>query len=408
MTFRPELLDELLKDYQDPKDLLGEGGILKQLTKALVERCLDGEMKVHLEAERDQPNPEKPTNRRNGHSQKTLKGEFGTAQIVTPRDRNGEFEPVIVKKGQTRFEGFDDKILALYARGMSTRDIQAQLQELYGVEVSPTLVSKVTEAVEEERKLWQNRTLDVVYPIVYFDAIVVKVRQDGRVINKAIHLALGVNLAGTKELLGMWMTQNESAKFWLSILTELQNRGLKDIFIACCDGLTGFADAIEAVFPQTQVQLCIVHLVRNSLAYVSYKDRKAVAADLKTIYTAATEAEADQQLVAFAERWDKQYPSISKSWLNHWQRVIPFFAFPNEIRRAIYTTNAIESLNMTLRKVLKPHRAFPTDDAALKVVYLAIHNIAKKWTMPIKNWKPALNRFAIEFEGRLPTDRFHL
>lgn len=236
----------------------------------------------------------------------------------------------------------------------------------------------------------------------------VKVRQDGRVINKAIHLALGVNLAGTKELLGMWMTQNESAKFWLSILTELQNRGLKDIFIACCDGLTGFADAIEAVFPQTQVQLCIVHLVRNSLAYVSYKDRKAVAADLKAIYTAATEVEADQQLVNFAQAWDKQYPSISKSWLNHWPRIIPFFAFPDEIRRAIYTTNAIESLNMTLRKVLKPHRAFPTDDAALKVVYLAIHNIAKKWTMPIKNWKPALNRFAIEFEGRLPTGRFHL
>ncbi|MBD2091406.1 IS256 family transposase [Microcoleus sp. FACHB-1515] len=315
---------------------------------------------------------------------------------------------VIVKKGQTRFEGFDDKILALYARGMSTRDIQAQLQELYGVEVSPTLVSKVIEAVEEERKLWQNRSLDSVYPIVYFDAIVVKVRQDSRVINKAIHLALGVNLAGTKELLGLWMTQNESAKFWLSILTELQSRGLKDIFIACCDGLTGFADAIEAVFPKTQVQLCIVHLVRNSLSYVSYKDRKAIAADLKTIYTAATEAEADQNLVAFAEQWDKQYPSISKSWLNHWQHVIPFFAFPDEIRRAIYTTNAIESLNMTLRKVLKNHWVFPTDDSALKVVYLAIHNIAKKWTTPIKNWKPALNRFAIEFEGRLPTDRFHL
>ena len=402
MTFRPELLDELLQGYQNPEDLLGEGGILKQLTKALVERCLDAEMDEHLEAEREQPNEEKPKNRRNGHSKKTIKGEFGEAEIVTPRDRNSEFEPILVKKGQTRFDGFDDKILSLYARGMTVRDIQAQLQDLYGVEVSAGLISKVTDAVEEERKLWQNRALDPVYPIVYFDALVVKVRQDGRVINKAIHLALGVNLSGTKELLGMWMTQTESAKFWLAVLTELQNRGIKDIYIACCDGLTGFPDAIEAVFPKTQVQLCIVHLVRNSLSYVSYKDRKAVATDLKQIYSASTEAEAERHLVAFAEVWDKQYPSVSKSWMTHWNRIIPFFAFPLEIRRAIYTTNAIESMNMTLRKVLKSHRAFPTDDSALKVVYLAIHNIAKKWTMPIHNWKPALNQFAILYSERFP------
>ncbi|MBD1847675.1 IS256 family transposase [Cyanobacteria bacterium FACHB-63] len=403
MTFRPELLDELLKNYKSPEDLVGEGGILKQLTAALVERCLNAEMEHHLEEGRIESVEENtPRNRRNGYSQKTIKGEFGAAEIDIPRDRNGAFEPIIVPKGQTRFDGFDGKILSLYARGMSVRDIQAQLQDLYGVEVSAGLISKVTDAVEEERKLWQNRGLDRVYPIVYFDAIVVKVRQDGRVINKAIHLALGVNLSGNKELLGMWMTQNESAKFWLSILTELQNRGLKDIFIACCDGLTGFADAIEAVFSKTQVQLCIVHMVRNSLSYVSYKDRKAVAADLRLIYTAATEAEAEQQLVAFAEKWDKQYPIISRSWMNHWTRVIPFFAFPPEIRRAIYTTNAIESLNMTLRKVIKNHRAFPTDESALKVVYLAMQNIAKKWTMPISNWKPALNRFAIEFGDRLP------
>lgn len=276
MTFQPELLDQLLKGYQNPEDLLGEGGILKQLTKALVERCLSAEMDTHLEEQRTtQIQAEQPTvrNRRNGYSKKTIKGEFGEAEIIVPRDRTSEFEPLLVKKGQTRFDGFDDKILALYARGMTTRDIQAQLQELYGVEVSAGLISNVTDGVEEERKLWQNRPLDAVYPIVYFDAIVVKVRQEGRVINKAIHLALGVNLSGTKEMLGMWMTQNESAKFWLSILTELQNRGLKDIFIACVDGLTGFADAIEAVFPKTQVQLCIVHLVRNSLRYVSYKDR---------------------------------------------------------------------------------------------------------------------------------------
>jgi putative transposase len=402
MTFPPELLDTLLKDYQKPEDLLGEGGIIKQLTKALVERCLEAEMTTHMQEQETPAVSPQPKNRRNGHSKKTIKGEFGEAQIAVPRDRASEFEPQIVKKGQTRFDGFDDKILSLYARGMSTRDIQAQLQDLYGVEVSAGLISNVTDAVEEERKLWQNRVLDPVYPIVYFDALVVKVRYEGRVINKAIHLALGVNLAGKKELLGLWMTQNESAKFWLQVLTELQNRGIKDILIACVDGLTGFPDAIEAVFPKTQVQLCIVHMVRNSLNYVSYKDRKAVAADLKLIYTAATDKEAEQRWVEFAETWDAQYPTISKSWMNHWGRIIPFFAFPSEIRRAIYTTNAIESMNMTLRKVLKNHRAFPTDESAMKVIYLAIGNIAKKWTMPIQNWKPALNCFAIEFGDRLP------
>ena len=402
MTFQPELLDQLLQGYEKPEDLLGEGGILKQLTKALVERCLEAEMKTHLETPVPQIPPSKPANRRNGYSRKTIKGEFGEAEIAVPRDRDSEFEPIIVKKRQTRFDGFDDKILSLYARGMSTRDIQAQLQDLYGVDVSAGLISNVTDAIEEERKLWQNRPLEQVYPIVYFDALVVKVRQDGRVVNKAIHLALAVNLAGNKELLGMWMTQNESSKFWLSVLTELQNRGLKDIFIACCDGLTGFPEAIEALFPKTTVQLCIVHMVRNSLSYVSYKDRKAVAADLRLVYTASTETEAEQHLVTFAEKWDQQYPTISKSWLNHWQRIIPFFAFPTEIRRAIYTTNAIESMNMTLRKVLKNHRAFPTDESALKVVYLAIQNISKKWTMPIRDWRPALNRFAIMFDDRFP------
>ena len=402
MTFRPELIDELLKEYRKPEDLMGEGGIFKQLTKALVERCLSAELDTHLAEEKAEPEGERSKNRRNGQSKKTIKGEFGEAEIGIPRDRNGAFEPQLIQKGQTRFNGFDDKILSLYARGMTTRDIQAQLQELYGVEVSHTLISNVTEAVEQERKAWQNRSLDAVYPIVYLDAIVVKVRQDGRVINKAIHLALGVNLAGHKELLGLWMTQNESSKFWLSVLTELQNRGVKDIFIACVDGLTGFPEAIEAVFPQTQVQLCIVHLVRNSLSYVSYKDRKAVAADLRAIYTAATAEAAEQALVDFAGLWDKQYPTISKSWLTHWHRIIPFFAFPPDIRKAIYTTNAIESLNMTLRKVLRNHRSFPTDESALKVIYLAIHNVSQKWTMPIRDWKAALNRFAIEFEGRFP------
>lgn len=270
------------------------------------------------------------------------------------------------------------------------------------MEVSHTRISNVAEAVEAERKAWQNRSLEAVYPIVYLDAIVAKVRHDGRVVNKAIHLGLGVNLAGHKELLGLWITQNESSKFWLCVLTELQNRGVKDIFITCVDGLSGFPDAIEAVFPQTQVQLCIVHMVRSSLNYVCYKDRKAVAADLRVIYTAPTESEAEQALVDFSERWDKQYPTISKSWMTHWGRIVPFFAFPQDIRKAIYTTNAIESMNMTLRKVLRSHRSFPTDESAIKVNYLAIHNISTKWTMPIRDWKAALNRFAIEFEGRFP------
>ncbi len=402
MTFRPELIDELLKEYRNPEDLMGESGIFKQLTKALIERCLTAELDTHLDQGQLEATPGTAKNRRNGHSKKTIKGEFGEAEIAIPRDRQGEFTPILIAKGQTRFDGFDDKILSLYARGMTTRDIQAQLQDLYGVEVSHTLISNVTEAVETERKLWQNRSLDEVYPIVYLDAIVVKVRHDGRVINKAIHMALGVNLAGQKELLGLWITQNESAKFWLTVLTDLQNRGVKDIFIACVDGLTGFPEAIETVFPQTQVQLCIVHLVRNSLNYVSYKDRRMVAADLKTVYGAATEAEAELALVNFADRWDKQYPTISKSWLNHWSRIIPFFAFPADIRKAIYTTNAIESMNMTLRKVLRNHRSFPTDESVMKVIYLALNNISKKWTMPIRDWKRALNRFAIEFEGRFP------
>jgi putative transposase len=313
MTFRPELIDELLKDYRNPEDLMGSGGIVKQLTKALIERCLTAEMDTHLQEEETEPEVDKPKNRRNGHSKKTIKGEFGEAEIAIPRDRNAEFEPLIIRKGQTRFNGFDDKILSLYARGMTTRDIQEQLQDLYGVEVSHALISNVTEAVEAERKAWQNRTLDQIYPIVFFDALVAKVRHEGRVINKAVHMALGVNLEGKKELLGMWMTQNESSKFWLSVMTELQNRGVKDIFIACVDGLTGFPEAIEAVFPRTRVQLCIVHMLRNSLSYVSYKDRKAVAGDLKKVYAAATESEAEQALVEFAERWDKQYPTISKS-----------------------------------------------------------------------------------------------
>jgi len=402
MPIRRELIDELLQDYSDSRDILAEDGLLKQLTKAVIEPCLESELDTHLGYRKHARAGNATGNRRNGHSQKTLQGEQGQVEIEVPRDRQGSFEPQLVQKGQTRLEGFDDKIITLYARGMTTRDIQAQLQELYGVEVSPTLISNVTEAVMDEVRQWQARPLEALYPIVYFDCLVVKVRENQRVINKALYLALGVNLSGYKELLGMWLAQNEGAKFWLAVLTELQNRGVKDIFIACVDGLTGFPEAIEAAYPQTRVQLCMVHLVRNSLRYVSYKHIKEVATDLKAIYSASTEAEAELQLELFAEKWDARYASISKSWRAHWARVIPLFAFPAEIRKVIYTTNAIESLNMTLRKVTRNHRIFPSDEAVYKVVYLAVRNLSKKWTMPIHDWKPALNRLAVEFAERFP------
>ena len=402
MTIRPELLDELLKDYQTPQDLFGETGIIKQLTKGMIERCLQAEMQEHLGyAKHGRKKPES-ANTRNGKGTKTLKSEHGELEISVPRDRDGSFEPMLVKKRQSRLEGFEEKILALYARGMTTRDIAAQLQELYGVEVSPTFISNVTEEVMDEVRQWQNRPLEALYPILYVDCLVVKVRENQRVINKAVYLALGVTMEGQKELLGMWMSENEGAKFWLTVFTELQNRGMKDCFIACVDGLTGLPEAIETVFPQTRVQLCMVHLVRNSLKYVSYKQRKAVATDLKAIYAAATEAEAEFNLELFAEKWDQQYPTISKSWRAQWARVIPLFAFPEDIRKVIYTTNAIESVNMTLRKVTRNHRIFPSDEAVYKVLYLAMQHIAKKWTMPIRDWNPALNRFAIEFAGRFP------
>ena len=402
MSIRRELIDELLKDYPNPQDVLAEDGLLKQLTKAVIERCLETELDTHLGYAKHGRHGNPSGNTRNGTSQKTVKGEQGQIELEVPRDRQGTFEPHLVKKGQTRLEGFDEKILAMYARGMTTRDIQAQLQELYGVEVSPALISNVTEAVMEEVRQWQTRPLETIYPIVYLDCLVVKVKENQRVSNKAVYLALGVTLSGNKELLGMWLSQNEGAKFWLAVLTELQNRGVKDIFIACVDGLTGFPEAIESVFPQARVQLCMVHMVRNSLRYVSHKHMQEVATDLKAIYSSATQEEADLNLELFAEKWDGLYPSISKSWRAQWARVIPLFAFPADIRRVIYTTNAIESLNMTLRKVTTNHRIFPSDEAVYKVIYLAMRNIAKKWTMPIRDWKPALNRFAVEFAERFP------
>jgi putative transposase len=402
MTIRKELLDELLKEYSNPRDILGEGGLLKQLTKAVIERCLETELETHLGYAKYNHKEEGSTNTRNGSSRKTLKSEQGQLDISVSRDREGSFDPQLVRKHQTGLEGLDEKILILYSHGLTNRDIQAQLQEMYDVEVSPTLISNVTEAVSDEVRQWQSRPLEAVYPIVYVDCLVIKIRENQRVINKALHLVLGVTMQGNKELLGMWIAQNEGAKFWLAVFTELHARGVKDIFITCMDGLTGLPEALESVFPQTRVQLCMVHLVRNSLRYMSYRHAKEVAADLKTIYTASTEAEAELNLELFAEKWDRQYPTISSSWHTHWSRVILLFAFSEDIRKAIYTTNAIESLNMTQRKMTRNRRIFPSDESAFKVMYLAVQTVSKKWTMPIRDWKPALNRFAIEFAERFP------
>ena len=399
---RPELLDELLQDYQKPEDLLSQDGLLQQLTKSLVERALGGELTHHLGYEKHSAEGDNSGNSRNGTTPKTLKGKRGQVRIDVPRDRNSEFEPQLVKKGQTRFDGLDEKIISLYARGMTQREIQGHLGEIYGVEISPSLISTVTDAVLDEVRAWQARPLDSVYPILYLDALRVKVKSQGRVVNKAIYLAFGVNLHGLKEVLGMWAAESEGAKFWMQIVTELKNRGVSDIFIACVDGLKGFPEAIEAVFPQTQVQLCLVHLVRHSLAYVSHKDRKAVADGLKEVYQAATVEEAERRLAEFEGAWAESYPVIARSWRANWARVVPMFSYPAEIRRAVYTTNTIESLNATLRKVTKNRALFPSDEAAFKLLYLALRNISRRWTMPLPNWSAALNQFAILFEGRVP------
>ena len=371
----------------------------QMLTKITVETALNAELEDHLGFGKGEESD--AGNNRNGYTSKTLQTEDGQFELDTPRDRAGSFEPQLVKKHQRRFTSMDDKILFLYAQGMTTREIVATFKETYDADVSATLISKVTDAVLEQVVEWQSRPLDAVYPIVYLDCIVVKIRQDKKVINKAVYLALGVNMEGHKELLGLWLSENEGAKFWLNVLTELQNRGVKDILIACVDGLKGFPDAINTAFPQTQVQLCIVHMVRNSLKYVIWKDYKAVTADLKQIYQSVTEEEALLALDRFSDRWDDKYPQISRSWRAHWHNLNTFFDYPQEIRKAIYTTNAIESLNSVIRKAIKKRKLFPTDDSAKKVIYLAIQAAAKKWTMPIRNWKLALNRFMIEFEDRL-------
>ncbi|MEZ9292413.1 IS256 family transposase [Vibrio lentus] len=387
---------EAAKGIKTPDDLTEFSQMLKKIT---IEAALNAEMDEHLGYEKHQPF--KSNNNCNGKSSKRVKTEDGEFELDSPRDRLGSFDPKLVKKHQSRFTSMDDKILWLYAQGMSTRDIVNAFDEWYGAEISPSLVSRVTNAVIEEIVEWQSRPLDAIYPIVYLDCIVVKIRQDKRILNKSIFLALGINTDGQKELMSMWIAENEEAKFWLSVLTELNQRGVEDILIACVDGLKGFPDAINTVLPQTHIQLCIVHMVRNSLKYVSWKDYKAVTADLKRVYRSAIEEEALLELDRFGEAWDSQYPQISKSWRNHWQNFNTLFNYLEDIRRAIYTTNAIESLNSVIRKALKKRKLFANDEAATKMVYLAIKYASKKWSRPIQNWRQAMSRFIIEFEERL-------
>ena len=401
MTINPKVLDELLANYKKPEDMIGENGLLKQLTKALLERAMQAELTGHLGYEKHDPAGHHSGNSRNGASRKKLRGDFGEIELETPRDRNGTFEPKIVERHQTRWTGFDDKIVSMYSRGMSTRDIQSHLEEMYGVDVSPALISSVTSAVQEEVAAWQHRPLESRYAIVYMDALYVKMRDNGQVKNRAVYVAIGVNLGGSKEVLGLWTSDHEGAKLWQQVLTEIRNRGVEDIFIACVDGLKGFPEAIELMYPQAQVQLCIVHLVRHSLNYVSWKQRRAVAGDLRTIYTAATAEAAELALSQFEGKWDASHPMISQVWRRNWERIIPFFAFPGEIRKVIYTTNAVESLNMSLRKIIKTRGSFPNEEAALRLLWLALRNHSKKWSF-VQGWREALNRFQILWPERMP------
>jgi putative transposase len=397
-----QLLDELLSECKSPEEILGSNGLVQQLTKRAIERALAGELTTHLGYAVHERAEQPRENTRNGSSVKTLTTEQGALAIEVPRDRAGSFEPQLIPKGERRLKRIDEQIIALYTRGMTTRDIQAHLLEIYGVEISPTVISNVTAEVNAEVQAWQNRPLEELYPIVYFDALFVKTRQGGASTPRAVYLALAINLQGRKELLGLWIAESEGASFWLSVLTELHNRGMRDCLIACVDGLNGFEQALETVFPRTCLQLCIVHQVRNSLRQTSWKHRKALAADLRTIYNAPTVSAAEAALEQFAARWDELYPRISQSWRRHWPKLITLFDYPPEIRKVIYTTNAIESLNYSLRRVLNNRGAFPDDDSVRKLLFLAINKASQKWTMPLHNWLAALNRFMIMFPKRLP------
>jgi len=402
-----DILDQILDtiDFRGltQDEVVGQGGLIKQLTGKILQRALEAEMTEHLGYEKNSNVGDNSGNSRNGHTEKTVLLENQSTTIEVPRDRNSTFEPVIVPKHEKRVPLFNNQIISMYARGMTDREIQGHLEEIYNIEVSPDLISRVTNSVLEEVREWQNRPLEKSYAILYLDAIRVKGREEGKSCLKSVYTALAVNFEGKKEVLGLWVAENEGAKFWMGVLTELKNRGVQDILIACMDGLTGFPEAVRAVYPETRVQLCIVHMIRNSTKFVSYKDLKKVCADLKAIYSASNESAAKDTLEEFGKKWNDKYPMIYKSWENHWGDLSEFFKYPSGIRRAIYTTNAIESLNYQLRKVTKNRSTFSTDDAILKILYLAIRNASKKWTMPIKEWGQALNQFAIEFgKERVP------
>ena len=399
LNFDPDLLKQLLAERKTAGEI---EDLLKDLRKAFIEHALQGELTHLLGYEKHAATGRKSGNSRNGASRKTLKTEDSTVEIAVPRDRNGEFEPQLIGKHERRWDGFDELILALYARGMTTRDIQDLLRQKYALEVSPQFISDVCAAVSTGVAEWRERPLSAVWPIVYLDALNLKVRDEGHVVGKALYVAVGVNLEGHKELLGLWLAQGEGAKFWLQVLTELQARGLQDILILCCDGLKGLPEAVESIFPATTVQTCVVHLVRYCLRMTGDQDGKPVAADLKTIYQAASESEALRALEAFQVKWDKKYPLIAKSWRANWARIKPMFELPAEIRRAVYTTNVIESRNFIRRKIHKGRSAFPNDEAVYRLVYLGLEQVSRKWTMPIRHWKAALQQFAILFEDRLP------
>jgi transposase-like protein len=400
-TITPELLDRLLANYRSPEDLTGDDGLFRRLKKALIERALGAELSEHLGYEKGDPAGRGTGNNRNGVSGKTVLTEDGEIDIAVPRDRAGTFEPQLIPKGQTRFEGFDDKILSLYARGMSVREIQGHLSELYAIDVSPDLISRVTDAVLDEVRAWQSRPLDPVYPVVFFDALRVKIRDEGLVKNKAVYVALALNPDGEKEVLGLWIEQTEGAKFWLKVVNDLKARGVNDILIAVVDGLKGFPEAITTVYPQTLVQTCIVHLIRNSLAFVTWKDRKAIMPSIKAIYRAENAEAAAARLEDFEAEWGKRYPAIGQMWRRAWEHVTPFFAFAPGIRKMIYTTNAVEALHRSLRKIIKTRGSFPTDEAALKLLYLAIRNAGLRWRRGIE-WTAAMGQFAIQFGDRFP------
>lgn len=402
MAISNEMLDELLGTAKTQDDLFGQDGIIKQISKRFMERLLEMEMTNHLGYERYALAGHNSGNSRNGKTKKSVKTGSGDIEIQVPRDRASEFEPVLIEKRQSHLKGLDNQVLSLYARGMTVRDIQEHLTELYGTEISRDLISKMTDAVLEDVTEWRNRPLDKVYPIVFIDGFVAKCRLDGRVSNRTVYVIYGVGMEGHKEVLGLYLGENEGAKFWLQVLTELKNRGVEDVFILCADGLKGLPEAVEATFPSAIFQTCVVHMVRHSLNYVPYQEKKAVAEDLKKIYQSATSALASQAMDDFELIWDEKYPAIIKSWRNNWEKITPFLDFPMEIRKAIYTTNIVESLNATLRKAVRNRGHFSTEDSLMKVLYLAIRNVSKKWTMPIRDWKLALNRFAVLFPERFP------